>query len=169
MKQSPTNLVLGIDPGFATTGYAFILEKARQIKIIEYGVISTSAKLGFPQRLVIINRELTNLIKQFKPTSFAIEKIYFAKNAKTAIDVGQARGVLLLTAILHNLPIYEFTPLQIKQAICGYGQADKCQIQNMLKNILKLKEIPKPDDAADALAIAITFLQSKNYLDTIQA
>jgi len=154
-------IILGIDPGYATTGYAFIENE----KIIDYGVIKTSAKLEFPQRLAIIYQELNDLIKKYKPSAMAIEKIYFARNAKTAIDVGQARGVLLLTAVNHKLEIIEYTPLQIKQAICGYGQADKCQVQNMVKTLFKLKEIPKPDDAADALAIAYTYLQTKNFIE----
>jgi crossover junction endodeoxyribonuclease RuvC len=157
-------LILGIDPGLATTGYAFIQETNPNLIVVDYGTIKTSAKIEFSQRLKIIHEDLTKLIKKFKPNTIVVENIYFAKNAKTALQVGQARGVILLTAILNKLPLHEFTPLQVKQAVCGYGKADKCQIQNMVKNILKLKELPKPDDAADALAIALTYLQAKKYL-----
>lgn len=162
--KTKKQLILGIDPGLATTGYAFIQETNPSLKVIDYGIISTSAKLEFSERLAKIHQDLTNLIKKFKPTTIVVENIYFAKNAKTALQVGQARGVILLTAILNKLPLYEFTPLQVKQAVCGYGQADKCQVQKMVKNILKLKEIPRPDDAADALAIALTYSQAKNFL-----
>lgn len=157
--------ILGIDPGFATTGYAFIAEKNKQMEVLDYGVIETSAKQEFSDRLKYIHQALTTLIKKSRPDAICVEQLYFAKNVKTALNVGQARGVILLTAILNKLPLYEFTPLQVKQAVCGYGQAEKCQVQSMVKNILKLKEIPKPDDAADALAIALTYLQSKDYLD----
>jgi len=163
--KAQKQIILGIDPGLATTGYAFIKETKPNIEIIDYGIISTPAKMEFSERLKKIHQDLKLLIKKFKPQVIVVENIYFAKNAKTALQVGQARGVILLTAILYKLPLYEFTPLQVKQAVCGYGQADKCQVQKMVKNILKLKEIPKPDDAADALAIALTFLQSKNYLN----
>ena len=161
MRKKET-IILGIDPGLATTGYAFI-NSAHQI--LEYGVIKTSAKLEFSQRLKQLHQELTVLLKKIKPNAVAVEQIYFAKNAKTAMMVGHARGVIVLTCIQNKLKVEDFTPLQIKQAVCGYGQAEKCQVQQMVKNILKLKEIPRPDDAADALAIALTYLQSKNYLE----
>lgn len=164
-KKNP--IILGIDPGFAITGYAFIQENNPNTKVIDYGVISTAAKEEFSTRLKYIHQDLTQLIKKYKPAVMAVEQLYFAKNVKTALNVGQARGVILLTGILHKLPLFEFTPLQVKQAVCGYGQADKGQVQNMVKTILKLKNIPKPDDAADALAVALTYLQSKNYLNIL--
>ncbi|MCX6739849.1 MAG: crossover junction endodeoxyribonuclease RuvC [Candidatus Parcubacteria bacterium] len=157
--------ILGVDPGFATTGFAFISESNKVQKVIDYGVIETSSKEQFPERLKYIHQALTKLIKKYKPDAICVEQLYFAKNVKTALNVGQARGVILLTAILNKLPLFEFTPLQVKQAVCGYGQADKCQVQNMVKILLKLKSIPKPDDAADALAIALTYLQAKSFLD----
>lgn len=160
--------ILGIDPGVASTGYAFIKETNKKEEVLDFGVISTSSKQKFSDRLKYIHHALTKLIKKFKPDVIAVEQLFFCKNVKTALMVGQARGVILLTAILHKLPLYEFTPLQVKQAVCGYGKADKCQVQNMVKTLLKLKEIPKPDDAADALAIALTYLQSKNFLDKIK-
>ena len=157
-------IILGIDPGFATTGYAFI-KKDSQEQILDYGIISTSAKEDFSIRLKQLHQELTQLIKKYQPTEIAVEQLYFAKNVKTALNVGQARGVILLTAILNKLPLYEFTPLQVKQAVCGYGQASKCQVQKMVQNILKMDHLPKPDDAADALAVGLTYLQSKNFLE----
>jgi len=166
MKEQNKNIIiLGIDPGVATTGYAFIQKTNPQTKVIDYGIISTPAKMDFSLRLKQINQDLDKLIKKFKPDAIAVEQLYFCKNVKTALNVGQARGVVLLTAILSKLPLYEFTPLQVKQSVCGYGQADKKQVQQMVKTILNLKEIPKPDDAADAIAIALTCLQAKDYLD----
>ncbi|OGY41462.1 MAG: crossover junction endodeoxyribonuclease RuvC [Candidatus Buchananbacteria bacterium RBG_13_36_9] len=165
-KKSLT--ILGIDPGVASTGYAFIKETAQKIEILDYGVISTSAKQPFSERLKYIHQALNKLIKKFRPDVIAVEQLFFCKNVKTALNVGQARGVILLTAILSKLPLYEFTPLQVKQSVCGYGKAEKCQIQQMVKVLLKLPNIPKPDDAADALAIALTYLQSKNFLDKIK-
>jgi len=158
-------IILGVDPGVATTGYAFIQEQNSCQKILDFGIITTSAKQPFPERLKYIHVSLTKLIKKFKPNTIAVEQLYFCKNVKTALNVGQARGVILLTAILNKLPLYEFTPLQVKQSVCGYGKADKSQVQQMVKILLNLKQIPKPDDAADALAIALTYLQSKNYLE----
>ncbi|OGY41265.1 MAG: crossover junction endodeoxyribonuclease RuvC [Candidatus Buchananbacteria bacterium RBG_13_39_9] len=162
-------IIMGIDPGVAATGYAFIRERAKEQEVMDYGVIATSAKQEFPDRLKYIHQSLKKLITKFKPDAVCVEQLYFAKNVKTALSVGQARGVILLTAILNKLPLFEFTPLQIKQAVCGYGRADKYQVQNMVKVLLKLKTIPKPDDAADALAIALTYLQSKNYIEKIKA
>lgn len=156
-------VILGIDPGLATTGYGIIKFEIRNSKfeIIDYGCIKTSATLSFARRLEIIYKELDNLIKRHKPNKIAIEKIFFAKNVKTAMQVGEARGVVTLVAIQNKIPIFEFTPLQIKQALTGYGQASKEQIQKMVRTILNLKEIPKPDDAADALAAAITCAETK--------
>jgi crossover junction endodeoxyribonuclease RuvC len=169
MKSSPKNLiVLGIDPGVATTGYAFINSKTTTNEVVDFGIISTSPKQNFSDRLKFIHQSLDSLIKKFKPDIVVVEQLYFAKNVKTALSVGQARGVILLTAILNKLPLYEFTPLQVKQSVCGYGKADKKQVQDMVKVLLKLKSIPKPDDAADALAIALTYLNSKSYLDKTQ-
>jgi crossover junction endodeoxyribonuclease RuvC len=162
-----STIILGIDPGLATTGYAFI-KKAPTPQVIDYGVISTSSQQPFSKRLEFIYLSLDKLIKKYKPKTIAVEQLYFCKNVKTALLVGQARGVVLLTAILNKLPLYEFTPLQVKQAVCGYGRADKRQIQNMVKILLKLNKNPKPDDAADALAIALTYLQSQSLLDKIK-
>jgi crossover junction endodeoxyribonuclease RuvC len=155
-------IILGIDPGFARTGYGVIEEKNKNLHMLDYGCLSTPAGLIFEKRLKKIREGLCDLIKKYKPDVCAVEKIFFCKNAKTAIDVGQARGVVILTAAEKNLKILEFTPLQVKQSITGYGKAEKGQIQKMIKILLNLKEIPKPDDAADALALAI--VGSNNFL-----
>jgi len=139
-----------------------IEEKNKNLRMLDYGCLSTPAGLIFEKRLKKIHEGLNDLIKKFKPDVCAVEKIFFCKNAKTAIDVGQARGVVILTAAEKNLKILEFTPLQVKQFITGYGKAEKQQVQKMVKILLNLKEIPKPDDAADALALAIA--GSNNFL-----
>lgn len=164
MTNKQNLIVLGIDPGLATTGYAFIKNDSK-IEVMDYGVISTSSKEEFPSRLKFIYQSLNKLIKKYKPGVLVVEQLFFCKNVKTALLVGQARGVVLLTAILNKLPLYEFTPLQVKQSVCGYGRAQKSQVQSMVKILLGLKSIPKPDDAADALAIAITYLNAKKFLD----
>jgi len=155
-------IILGIDPGFARTGYGVVEEKNKNLRMLDYGCLSTPAGLIFEKRLKKIYEGLIDLIKKHKPDVCAVEKIFFCKNTKTAIDVGQARGVVILTAAEKNLKILEFTPLQVKQSITGYGKAEKGQIQKMVKILLNLKEIPKPDDAADALALAI--VGSNNFL-----
>lgn len=157
-------IIMGIDPGFAITGYGVIEKIGNKNKIIDYGVITTCANEKFCNRIKTNHEELNKLIKKFKPDAFAIEELFFAQNTKTAINVAQSRGVLILTAIQNNVDIYEFTPLQIKQAMTGYGRATKKQIQEMTKLFLNLKNIPKPDDAADALAVAITCSSSYKNL-----
>lgn len=147
--------ILGIDPGTATTGFGIITKKQGALTAIDYGVISTSKKLDMHLRLNIIYQDLSELITHHKPDLIAVEKLFFVKNITTGISVGQARGVVLLTAAQADLSLLEFTPLQVKQAVTGYGQASKKQIQEMVTKILKLPSLPQPDDAADALAIAI--------------
>lgn len=142
--------ILGVDPGVATTGWAIINRQG-----VDYGVIRTKAGIPMPERLAKIYRELSKIIKKFKPDVCAIEEIYFGKNAKTAMMVGQARGVTVLAAVNAKVEVFEFTPLQVKTAITGYGRAEKIQMQKMVRRLLGLSEIPKPDDAADALAVAI--------------
>ncbi|MEA3464232.1 MAG: crossover junction endodeoxyribonuclease RuvC [Patescibacteria group bacterium] len=152
--------ILGIDPGIADTGYGVIQkDKLGNLSCIDYGSIKTMAKIDMPERLEIVNKELNKIIKEYKPNLFAIEQLFFCNNAKTAIVVGQARGVAILTARQNKVPVTEFTPLQVKQAVSAYGKASKMQVQKMVKILLNLKEIPKPDDAADALAIAICATQ----------
>lgn len=147
--------ILGIDPGTATTGYGIIKSDKGKLTAVEYGCISTSKNNPPAERLLEIYDDLSKLIKKFKPQVIVVESVYFATNVKTAISVAQARGVVLLAAQKNKLKILEFTPLQVKSALTNYGKADKKQVQHMIKTLLDLKSIPKPDDAADALALAI--------------
>lgn len=152
---------LGIDPGTATTGFGVVDETDNKLTLVDYGCIKTSPKNGMPDRLKLISSELKKVINKFKPEIIAVEQLFFAANSKTAIKVGEARGVILLTAAQAGVKVSEYTPLQVKQALTGYGKADKKQIQYMVKNLLKCMETPKPDDAADALAIAICHINSR--------
>jgi len=158
-----TKTILGIDPGLADTGYGIIEQQGQNIKMITCGSIKTSAKDEFIDRLNQIHKELTKIIKKYKPNCAGVEELFFCKNVKTALLVGQARGVCLMTIAEHKLPISEYTPLQIKQALTGYGKADKNQVGQMVKIMLNLKSVPKPDDASDALAVAITYINSANF------
>jgi len=154
-------LVVGIDPGIAITGYGFIHENEQgDIEVIDFGVVRTPANTPVSERLNKLYLELMSLIRLHRPNCAAVEKLFFQKNVRTAINVGQARGVALLALSQVNLPVFEYSPNEIKQAITGYGGADKKQIQTMVKVILELEEIPQPDDAADALAVALCHLQS---------
>ena len=155
--------ILGIDPGIADTGYGVVADNGGQLKCLIYGSIKTEAKDPLAKRLVILADALEAVIKQQQPQAAAIEQLFFAKNVKTAMAVGQARGVALLICQQSGLPLSEFTPMQVKQAVAGYGAADKRQIQRMTQIILKLKSIPEPDDAADALAVAICGLNSAKF------
>ena len=146
--------ILGIDPGTATTGWG-VVKKTKKLNWVNHGLITTSANLSTAERLNKLHRELSLLIKKYKPDVAAVEDIFFFKNLKTAIKVSQARGVILLTIAKAKIPVAEYTPLQIKQAVACYGRAEKEQVQRMVKTLLNLKEIPRPDDAADALAVAI--------------
>lgn len=148
--------ILGIDPGTATTGFGVIDVEGQNLRFVDGGVITTSPDLAMPERLVIIHDELGQLIAEHRPEIVAVELLFFATNVTTAISVGQARGVVLLAVAEAGLLVGEFTPLQVKQALTGYGRATKSQIQSMVQQLLGLAELPKPDDAADALAIAIT-------------
>lgn len=159
-------VILGIDPGTATVGYGLIeVNKTDITRVINYGVIQTSSKLEMKDRLNIIFDDMNELIENFNPDTISIEQLFFFKNAKTVISVSQARGVILLSATRKKLDIYEYTPLQVKMALTGYGRADKSEVQNSVKDILNLDKIPKPDDAADALAIAICHHQHLNSLN----
>ncbi len=149
--------VLGIDPGLATTGYAVLeLSNGRFPRVLEAGVIRTPADTPLPQRLHTLYEDTRRLLREYKPDALAIEELFFAQNRTTAMAVAHARGVVLLAA--HTITTKSYTPLQIKLRIAGYGRAKKPQIQKMMKQLLKLKEIPKPDDAADALAVALCYL-----------
>lgn len=162
MLMPKHKIILGIDPGLATTGFGIIKCDHCQVSLIDYGVISTPAKKPLLNRLQIIHEKLNKIIKKNKPDVCACEELFFCKNVKTALLVGHARGVILLTANEYKVPFHEFTPLQVKQSITGYGRADKKQIQQMVKILLHLKKEPQPDDAADALAIALTCYQFIN-------
>lgn len=148
-------IILGIDPGIAILGYGIVKYEGNKFTPINYGAITTDANTPMPERLGILHRGLGKLIEAYKPDAFAVEELFFNKNVKTALTIGHARGVILLTAHQYGLNIFEYTPLQVKQAVVGYGRAQKQQIQQMVKILLNLDDIPKPDDAADALAIAI--------------
>ena len=155
--------IIGIDPGTAIVGFGVIEKTGSKLQMLDGGVIRTSPDLNDSERLKIIYDELSEIIKQNKPEVMAVEKLFFAQNVTTAMSVSQARGVILLCGEQNSLPVFEYTPLQIKQAITGYGRAEKSQIQEMVRVILRLKEIPKPDDCADALACAITQANSANF------
>ena len=148
-------IILGIDPGTATTGFGIIRVVGNSIKPVDYGVISTPAGVPMEQRLVMIYEQIHQIIETWKPEQVAIEELFFNKSISTGITVGQARGVLLLACAQKGLEVHEYTPLQVKQALVGNGRAEKKQVQFMVKTFLGLREVPKPDDAADALAIAI--------------
>ena len=158
-------LVLGIDPGIAITGYGLIqTDQRNDYKCVTYGVITTQAGLPDAERLNILFDELTQLILLHQPDISAVEKLFFQKNVKTAISVGQARGVTMLTLAQAGLPITEYTPNEIKQTVCGYGSAGKSQVQRMVQSLLNLSELPRPDDAADALAVAICHVHHQSSL-----
>ncbi len=148
-------IILGIDPGTAIVGYALIKKEGRQLEALAYGCIRTKANLKDEERLLGIEKELKKIIERFKPQESAVEKLFFFKNLKTVMVVSQARGVILATLAKAGLPIFEYTPLQAKSAVAGYGKAPKIQVQKMVKSLLNLVDLPRPDDAADALAIAI--------------
>lgn len=156
---------MGIDPGLALTGWGVINYSAKAVKLVDFGSIATPAKTSLAERLKDIFGDMQSLIKKFKPDIVAVEKLFFNTNAKTALLVGQARGAIILAAALTNANIREFTPLQIKLNVAGYGHAEKIQVQRMVQRLLALASLPKPDDAADALAVAITCAYSKteNY------
>lgn len=156
--------VLGIDPGTATTGYGFVDEHPDgTLEAVAYGVIKTSPKLTMPKRLKKLHDELAALIATHQPDAAAVEQLFFGKNITTAITVAQGRGVVLLALVNADLPIREYKPNAIKQAIVGYGGAPKTQMQEMVRALLNLEDIPRPDDAADALAVAITDINSTHF------
>jgi len=163
-------LVIGIDPGTATTGYGLVRENEDgSLLAVDYGVISTTPDLSMPQRLLELHRRLLEILLLHRPQSGAVEKLFFQRNVTTAISVGQARGVALLSLAESNLPVAEYTPLEVKQAVAGYGGADKNQVQQMVRALLGLETIPHPDDAADALAVAICHLHTAKVYDLYKA
>lgn len=154
-------IILGFDPGLATLGYGVIYkDEKHKPQMVDYGIISTAKEENLAERLIKLEKGIEQVIEKFKPDEIAIEELFFAKNVKTGIAVAHARGVLLLTVMKKCSKIFEYTPLQIKQALTGYGRADKPQMQKMVKTLLNLKSIPRPDDAADALAVALCHAQT---------
>lgn len=148
-------VILGIDPGYAIVGYGVVRMQQNRYQPLEHGAIVTKAGENFNRRLEIIYDAVTAVLEKWKPEALAIEKLFFQNNQKTAIQVAEARGVILLAAQKKQVPVFEYTPLQVKQAVTGYGQAQKPQVMEMTRRLLCLKEVPKPDDTADALAMAI--------------
>ena len=156
--------ILGIDPGVAIVGFGVVDHEKGQSKMVQYGAINTMAGLPLATRLVQIESDLRQLIDHFQPDVISIEELFFSKNITTGIAVAHARGVILLTAEKAGIPIYEYTPMQVKQAVVGYGLAEKHQVMDMVRRLLNLKAIPRPDDAADALAIALCHARSATSL-----
>lgn len=156
--------IIGIDPGYAIVGFGIIEYDNGKFKTVDYGAITTPAGIDFNRRLETIYADMCEILDTYKPESLAIEKLYFQNNQKTAIDVAEARGVILLSAVQRNILIREYTPLEVKKSITGYGQAVKKQVQEMTKRVLHLPAIPKPDDTADALAIAVCHAHTDNSL-----
>ncbi len=147
--------ILGIDPGYAIVGFGVLEYDGYKFKPVEFGAITTEAGTDFSARLKMIYDDMIYVVKKFKPDALAIEKLFFNTNQKTGIDVAQARGVIILSAVNNDVPVFEYTPLQVKQSVVGYGKAEKMQVMEMTRRILGLATVPKPDDTADALAIAI--------------
>jgi crossover junction endodeoxyribonuclease RuvC len=160
--------VLGLDPGTATTGYGVIDAVDGRLTVVTYGVIRTSSQKSAPQRLQKIYRELNELIAEYEPDTAGIEEVFFGRNITTAISVGQARGVLMLALANADISVGEYSPPKIKDAVTGYGKADKAQVQLMVRNLLDLEETPRPDDAADGLAVAITHYQYHRFASLTQ-
>lgn len=154
--------IIGIDPGYAIIGFGVIRYEKGKYTVLDFGAITTPAGMDFPQRLKIIFEDLCFLFDKYKPDAMAIEKLFFNTNKTTAVDVAQARGVILLAAKISNSSVFEYTPLQVKQSVVGYGRAEKKQVQEMTKQLLGLSAVPKPDDTADALAMAICHAHSSS-------
>ena len=156
--------ILGIDPGVAIVGFGLIESDRGTLRMLQYGAITTPAGLPLAARLAQINRDIEELICTFRPDEISVEELFFSKNITTGIAVAHARGVILCAAEKKKIPIYEYTPMQVKQAVVGYGLADKKQVMDMTRRLLKLKAVPRPDDAADALAIALCHARSATSL-----
>lgn len=153
-------LILGIDPGYAIVGWGVLEYQNNRFRTVDYGAITTPAGMDFPRRLEIIYREMEGILARYKVEAMSLEKLYFQNNKTTAIDVAQARGVILLAAQTAGVPVHEYTPMQVKQSVVGYGKAVKKQVQEMTRVLLHLESIPKPDDTADALAVAVCHAHS---------
>jgi crossover junction endodeoxyribonuclease RuvC len=162
-------LILGLDPGLAITGYGLVASDGQKLSSITHGVIRTPADMPNIERLVSIHTAVTEIVQCYTPDEAAVEELFFSTNARTAMSVGQARGVLLLALAQSGLDVAEYTPMQIKQSVTGYGNADKAQVQEMVRLLLNLAEVPRPDDAADALAVAICHLHSARLQALLRA
>jgi len=160
VKASKSVRIIGIDPGYAIVGYGIVDYTGNKFTVADYGAVTTPADMPFDKRLELIYNSLELVLKRFEPDTMALEKLFFTTNQKTAIDVAQARGVIQLCAIRNRVEVCEYTPLQVKQSVVGYGKAEKRQVQQMTKTLLNLDTVPKPDDTADALAIAICHAHS---------
>jgi len=161
--------VIGIDPGTAITGYGLVREdEDGSLSLVDYGAVLTPAGSPMPERLLELYQRLSEILLLHRPASGAVEKLFFQRNVRTALSVGQGRGVALLALAQAGIPVGEYTPLQVKQAVAGYGGADKNQVQQMVRALLGLAEVPQPDDAADALAVAICHAHSQKYLALIE-
>lgn len=156
-------LIVGIDPGIATTGYGLVRDTASGVEVVDFGVVITPAGAAPEIRLLQLFTELNKILLLHQPQSGAVEKLFFQRNVTTAMSVGQARGVAMLALAQNRIPVSEYTPLVVKQAVTGYGKAEKSQVQQMVKVLLGLQDIPRPDDAADALAVAICHLHSIKF------
>jgi len=156
-------IILGIDPGFARVGWAIMDTQSSKYNLRNYGCVETSKDTPSDERLVDVYKQICKLIKKYKPDVLAIEELFFTNNAKTAFKVGEARGVIILSGAIQDIPVFSYTPLQVKIAVTGYGNADKPQVGRMLKAILKLKEMPKLDDTVDAIAVALTHAFTKRF------
>lgn len=157
-------IILGIDPGYAIVGWGVIEYTANRFTVVDYGAVTTEAGTPFNDRLKAVYDGIDSIMKRYSPEALSIEKLFYNTNAKTVIDVAQARGVINLAAVKNSVPIFEYTPLQVKQSVVGYGRAEKKQVQEMTRVILKLEKIPKPDDTADALAMAICHAHASGSL-----
>ncbi len=156
--------ILGIDPGYAIVGFGLLESQRAQHRLLQYGTITTPADMAFSKRLQTIYEDMVQLLDALAPDVLAIEELFFGQNVTTGIGVSHSRGVILLAAAQRDIPVFEYTPMQVKQAVCGYGKADKHQVIDMTRRLLQLKEAPKPDDAADAIAIALCHGRSHTSL-----
>ena len=159
--------ILGIDPGFAITGYSIIDYQGNKFKLVNSGAVLTKAGESFPLRLTKIYDDLQIIIDEYKPDAISVEELFFNQNVKTAINVAQARGVVLVIGCKNDIPTYEYTPLQVKQAVAGYGRADKIQVQKMVKTILNVEKLPKLDDITDSMAVAICHAHSSKFAEKL--
>lgn len=159
--------ILGVDPGFAITGYSIIDYIGNKFKLVDSGAVLTKAGESFPLRLSKIYSDLGEIIDKYQPDAISVEELFFNNNVKTAINVAQARGIVLVVGCQKNIPTFEYTPLQVKQAVVGYGRADKIQVQKMVQTILKVDKLPKLDDITDSMAIAICHAHSAKFAEKL--